>query len=126
MPIKSHSDKYKNLTIFTITGAVTLPEIREVLRKNKDEPSAKNMLWDFSGANVGYSFNVADLENTAFGAKTKLGLRPGCKTALVATSDVGIGLVRLYASYLEVQGTAHEVQVFDSLKEAHQWLNSAK
>ena len=126
MPIKSHSEQYKNLTIFTITGSVTLPEIREALQKVKDKPAATNMLWDFSGANVGYSFNVAELENDAIDPKTTQDVGQTLKTALVAASDIGLGLVRLYASYLEVQKTDHEVQVFDSLEKAHQWLENAK
>jgi len=121
--IERHADQSNSVTSFTVTGVVTLREILDVLKTFKAEPPAKNILWDFSEANVGYSFNVTDLQKTAIVAKSNLGLRPNSKTAFVAASDIGFGLIRMYTTFLELQEIAHEVQVFRRLDEAHQWLD---
>jgi hypothetical protein len=120
--IARHTDQSNSLTTFSVDGTLTLKEILDVLKTFKAEPPAKNILWDFSKANVGYSFNVTDLQKTAIVAKSNIGLRPNSKTAFVATSDIGFGLIRMYTTFLELQEIAHEIQVFRSLEEAYQWL----
>lgn len=90
----------------------------------KNDPPAKNILWDFSEAQPGDPFDATDMDKIAAIATTNLNLRehPDGKTAFVAASDFIYGLARMYTTYLELQGPAHEIQVFRSLDEAHEWL----
>ena len=122
MPIEKYTDHSEDLTTLTVTGDVTLPEILDVLAAFQDDPPANNILWDFSQSGVGDAFSSDDFQKTASLAKSKLGLRPGSKTAFVATSDVIFGLIRMYTTYLEFQEIAHEVKVFRVLDKAREWL----
>jgi len=122
-PISPHTDLSKDLTSFIITGTVTVSEIFDVVMSFKDDPPAKNILWDFSEAEVGDSFTSDAFQKIASRAKSNLGLRPGSKTAFVATSDIVFGLIRMYTTYLELQEIAHEVEVFRKIEEAYRWLD---
>lgn len=123
-PISPHTDLSKDLTSFIITGTVTVSEIFDVVMSFKDEPPAKNILWDFSKAEVGNLFTPDAFQKIASRAKSNLGLRPGSRTAFIATSDIVFGLIRMYTTYLELQEIAHEVEVFRTIEEAYQWLDS--
>lgn len=124
MPITSHTDSSQGLTTLTVTGGITLKDVMEVVAGFKDNPPAKNILWDFSETYPDDPFDAADLDSIASLAKTHLNLRdrPDGKTAFVATSDFVFGLARMYTAYLELQGPSHELQVFRLLKDARQWL----
>ena len=124
MPITSDTEPSRNLTTLTATDKITFEDIIEVVKTFKDSPPAKNIVWDFSSANPVDPFNAMDMDRIAVLAKTNLNFReqPDGKTAFVATSDFIFGLARMYTTYLELQGPAHEIQVFRSLDEAHEWL----
>jgi hypothetical protein len=124
MPITSDSDPSRNLTTLTATDKITFEDIIEVVKAFKDSPPAKNIVWDFSKANPVDPFNAMDMDRIAELAKTNLNFReqPDGKTAFVATSDFIFGLARMYTTYLELQGPSHDIQVFRSLDEAHEWL----
>jgi len=87
MPIERHTDQSSRLTTFTATGAIALPDILKTLDTFKDDPPAKDILWDFSEAEVGDSFSPSDIEKTAKISKSEIGIREGSKTALVAATD---------------------------------------
>jgi hypothetical protein len=125
MPITSHTDQSKELTTFTATGQLTLPEILAVVKSFNTDPPAVNILWDFSEAVAVDKFTSEDLQKTASIAKGNLSMRPGGggKTAFVATADFIFGLVRMYTAYLELEEIAHKVRVFRTMDEAHQWLH---
>ena len=123
MPITKHTDQSTRLTTFTATGITTLSDILKIINSFKDEPPTKDILWDFSEADVGDTFSISELESTAEIANAELGIREGSKTAFVATTDHVYGLIRMYATHLEFQKIAHEVQIFRDLKKAHQWLS---
>ena len=74
MPIERHTNQSNGLTTLTATGTITLPDILEILDTFKDTPT-KDILWDFSKAEVGDSFSTDDLEKTAKIAKSDLGIR---------------------------------------------------
>ena len=124
MPITSHTEPLEELTTLTAKGNITFEDIIEVVKNFKDDPPAKNILWDFSEAYPADPFNAEDMDRIASLAKTNLNLRsqPDGKTAYVATSDFVFGITRMYTTYLELQDPAHEIQVFRSLNEAHAWL----
>jgi len=125
MPITSHTDPSKELTIFTASGEITLLEIMAVVKSFNTNPPAINILWDFSEAVAVDKFTSEDLQKTASLAKGKLSVRPGGggKTAFVATADFIFGLVRMYTAYLVLVEVAHKVQVFRTMAEAYQWLH---
>ena len=124
MPITSHTDSSRELTTLTATGGVTFEEIIEVVKGFKDDPPDKNILWDYCEAYPEDRFDAEDMDRIAALAKTNLNLRNQAngKTAFVATSDFIFGLARMYTTYLELLGPSHDIQVFRSLGEAHQWL----
>jgi len=124
MPITSTTDTSRDITTLTATGKITLEEIIIVVKTFKDDPPAKNILWEFSEAYPGDPFGAMDMDRIAALATTNLNLReqPDGKTAFVAASDFIFGLARMYTTYLELQGPSHEIQVFRALDEAHEWL----
>ena len=124
MPIKSHTNASKKLTTLTASGGITFEEIMEVVKGFNDDPPARNILWDFSEAYPADPFDATDMDRIASLAKSNLASRaqPDGKTAFVATSDFIFGVTRMYTTYLELQEPVHEIQVFRTLDEAHQWL----
>jgi hypothetical protein len=124
MPIAFTTDPSRELTTLTATGGITVEDIMAVVKGFKDDLPEKNILWDFSEAYPDDPFDAADMDRIASLAKNNLNLRkqPDGKTAYVATSDFVFGITRMYASYLELQGPSHDIQVFRSLDEAYAWL----
>lgn len=124
VPITSHTDPSQALTTLTANGGISLEEIIGVVKGFKDDPPAKNILWDFSEAYPDDPFDAEDMDRIASLAKTNLNLRsqPDGKTAFVATSDFIFGITRMYTTYLELQQPTHDIQVFRSLEEAQEWL----
>jgi len=124
MPIAFTTDPSRELTTLTATGGITVEDIMAVVKGFKDDLPEKNILWDFSEAYPDDRFDAADMDRIASLAKNNLNLRkqPDGKTAYVATSDFVFGITRMYASYLELQGPSHDIQVFRSLDEAYAWL----
>ena len=124
MPITSHTDPSNELTTLTAKGNISFEEMIEVVGNFKNDLPAKNILWDFSEAYPADTFDGEDMDKIAALAKSNLNLRsqPDGKTAFVATSDFVYGITRMYTSYLELQQPEHEIKVFRSLEEAHEWL----
>jgi len=124
LPITSHTDPSQKLTALTAKGDITLEDIIEVVKNFKSDPPEKYILWDFSEAYPADPFDAEDMDRIATLAKSNLNLRsqPDGKTAFVATSDFIFGIIRMYTTYLELQQPTHEIQVFRSLEDAHQWL----
>ena len=124
MPITAHTDPSQDLTTLTAMGNITFEDIIAVVNSFREDVPAKNILWDCSQAYPDDRFDAEELDSIASLAKTNLNLRshPDGKTAFVATSDFVYGITRMYTTYLELQGPAHEIKVFRSLEEAHRWL----
>ena len=122
MPIKKQNDEANSLTIYTATGTISLSELLDVAKTFKTDPPYSKVIWDFSEANPDDSFNSPDIDKLAYLVKSTLGVRHGSKTAYVGKSDAVFGLLRMYSTHLQIKEIAHEIDVFRSLDEAHQWL----
>ncbi|MBN2324753.1 MAG: hypothetical protein JXQ30_13550 [Spirochaetes bacterium] len=48
--------------------------------------------------------------------------RPGGKTAIIAITDYEYGLACIFQTTFEGKATPYEVEVFETLEEAKQWM----
>ena len=100
---------------------MTIQEIIEyVNRFYKSSPTLKS-LWDFTNATIDYL--IADDMRTLFKLTNAMGsVREGGKTALVAPTDLGYGLSRMFQIMADTEDFPFNINVFRTLKEANQWL----
>ena len=124
MPIQRHTDQANRLTTYAVTGELVTEELMEVVAAFKNDPPTLNILWDFSDAYPTVSFGSDDMKQIAELVKRTIGSLTGGRTAFVAASDLMFGVLRMYKTYLAFEISVHETNVFRTLEEAHQWLES--
>ena len=122
MPIQRHTDQDSRLTTLTASGELIPEEFMEVIGAFKDDPPAKNILWDFREASPTGSFDAEDMQQFGEMVMSTIGSRSDGKTALVANSDLTYGIARMYTTHLEFQRPAHQTKVFRSINDALEWL----
>ena len=125
MPITSEVDKTRNLTIFTLTGELTLDEILGALKSFwEDRELTLNTLWDARNAIV-TNIRSSELQNIAgfIGQyRNRFEERENGKAAIVAPTDLQYGLSRILGTFYEREGLPIKLQPFRTMEEAIQWL----
>ena len=125
MEIKKEIDKTKHLTIFTVNGELDVDELKACYESYyEDESPSMNMLWDFRSASGGNKLTNELLEYFSSFPQKYGDKRPKGKTAYVVESDLGFGLGRMLSTFVQIRGAAVKVNVFRSMEEAFQWLES--
>ena len=126
MPITSQVDKSKNLTIYTLTGELTIDEIHEAVKSFWEAHELTlNALWDARRAKL-TNLESSDMESiTAFiGQYThRFEERKGGKSAVVASSDLQYGLSRILGTLYEIKDFPTKLQTFRQMDEAMEWLD---
>lgn len=124
MPILSHIDKTRDLTIFKSTGVLSFDIAIPVVKAFYDGEPTRHVLWDL--------IDTTDVQFTSeevlslvrfeprYEGKRKLG-----KTAFVAEEDILFGLSRMFEIQSGIQEAPYPIMVFRSLYEAHQWLDES-
>ena len=126
MPIISEVDKTKNLTIFTLTGEMTLDEIQKAIRSFWEAHDLRlNALWDVRQAKLNNLKSSDMVSLTALiGQYThRFEERKGGKTAVVALSDLQYGFSRILGSLYEIEDFPTKLKVFRIMDEAFEWLD---
>ena len=127
MPIKSHTDQSKQLTVFTGTGEISYSEIQNAIDSFYEGTHTINVLWDLRKTNVSKitSDQVNQIANLLYQYN---GIREGVRTSLITPEDITYGLSRMLISLLEVKekNLPINMRVFRDYKEAMNWLFKEK
>ena len=119
--IQTLIDDSKNLTIFTLTGVVTLDDILKQVEKYYSGKTTLYAIWDISEADVSNISNE-DIANIAeFGLKFA-GARRGGKSAFIASEDFGYGISRVFGAVSELKNMPIEISSFRNINDAKKWL----
>jgi len=125
MPVTSKIDKKRNLTIFTLSGELTIDEILGALKSFwEDRELTLNTLWDTQNAIV-TNLKLPDIENIAgfIGQnRNRFEERKDGKAAIVAPTDLQYGLSRILGTLYERENVPIKLQPFRTMDEAIQWL----
>ncbi len=122
MPIISHIDSSRNLTIFKAEGSLIFEEMVLAVKhlfEGKDNPPTNNILWDLRNATADRSLSW-DVENLAI-FSSSIDKRKGLiKTAIVVANDPVFDLAKLYKSY--IRKPSIKLEVFRSIDDAYEWI----
>ncbi len=126
MAIKTELPEAENLGIHTVTGSLSTEEILTALKNiyASDEAGTDiNALWDIREADVS-SFSQQDIVKVRDLAKKNWGVGGASRAAIVVTDLLDYGLSRMYGLLMESY-TSSEVKVFNTKKEALEWLTDS-
>jgi len=126
MPITSEVDKTKNLTIYTLTGELTLDDIQNAIKSFWEAHDLTlNALWDVRSAKLTH-LKSSDIEGiTALIGQYshRFEERKGGKSVVVASSDLQYGLSRILRTLYEIKNFPTQLQSFRQIDEAMEWLD---
>ena len=120
MPAEFKIDDERGLIVSRAFGRVTdedLQRHQQVLRADAAFDPRYDQLWDFLDVT---EIAVSDEAIREFARARSF--EPEARRALVAGSDLGFGLARMFATLHD--DAPEEVQVFRSLEEARAWLGT--
>lgn len=118
-------NKNENLTIFSVCGVLTAEEVIKVLDAFFSNKITKNILWDFTKADVS-KVTQKDMEQIINLGKAKAHLRKNGKTALIVKNKLSYGMSRKYEILSEIEQHQIQHRVFTDLDEAIAWLESTE
>ena len=121
MPITSHIDRTKDLTIFKVTGVLSFDMAFPVVEDYYTDNPTSHVLWDLIDTTAIQFTSEEVLEIVRFKPRYQ-GKRKSGKTAFVAQKDVLFGLSRMFEIQSGIQEAPYAIMVFRNLHEAHQWL----
>jgi len=123
MTITSHLDQSRQLTTFIATGKVSFNDIIEALRPFFVGRATKNVLWNFCEAQPDLDDLTENINMIAKFSDKERELRSTGKTALVASTDLLYGLLRMYETFADLHDLAHSVEAFRTMEDALQWID---
>jgi hypothetical protein len=125
MSVTSKVDPSKQLSTIIARGKISPNEIVDEIESIYKFMPVNNVLWDFRYADPQSLFTSNDLENIAVNfTKTYRNLINVGKTAIVASTDLWFGFVRIFMKFEENNKISHSVQIFRFMDEAINWLSS--
>ena len=116
------SIKKHNIIIITVTGKITIGDIFEHIEKNIEAWVGFPELWDF---------NEADLSEVVIDKWQQMSLKlhplaekkHGEKSALVSSSDLTFGMLRMFQSVSEGYKFPIKLESFRQIDDAKEWLS---
>jgi hypothetical protein len=126
MPITSQVDKTKELTIYTLSGELTLDEILDALKSFWEAHTLTlNLLWDARSAKLSQLKSEEVTKITGFIGQYmhRFKERKGGKAAIVASSNLQYGLSRILGTFYEMEGFPTQLKVFRTMDEAIEWFD---
>ena len=128
MPITSKVDKIINLTLFTLTGELTIDEILGALKSFWEARELTlNTIWDARNAIV-TNIKSSEIETIAgfIGQyRNRFEERKNGKAAIVATTDLQYGLSRILETLYERENAPIKLRPFRTMEKAIQWLGQS-
>jgi hypothetical protein len=115
-------DTEHQLTILTVKGKVTGEEIVQMIKTHNRRQITKNILWDLTDASYPGAKSL-DIDSFVGATQEFMIPRQGGKTAIVASTDLGYGLSRMFEILQSVSQSHVEHGTFRTRESALQWLN---
>jgi hypothetical protein len=128
MPITLKVDKKRNLTIFSLTGELTMNEILGALKSFwEGRELTLNTLWDTRNAVVTKlkSSEIGNIAGFIGQYRNRFEERKNGKAAIVATTDLQYGLSRILETLYQRENVPIKLQPFRTMEEAIQWLGQS-
>ena len=126
MPITSQVDKTKNLTIYTLTGELTVDDIQNAIKSFYKAPELTlKGLWDARSAKL-TDLKSSDMESIAVFIgqfRNRFEERKGGKSAVVASSDLQYGLSRILGTLYDIEDFPTQLKIFRIMDGAMEWLD---
>jgi hypothetical protein len=114
-------DDERRQLIVTLSGAVTLDEVSQLITAVRDEnASTYGLLYDARALDVDGEVTAYYIRDLAATARVRAPLG-GTAIAIVTTSEALHRLARMYASLIE--GSGYRVEVFADRESATRWLD---
>ena len=122
MPITSHIDETKKLTVFKATTVLRYDEIISAVKSFYEGQPTGNVLWDLTEITEIHLTSKQVERIVDFDLRYE-GTRPKGKTALVALKDEAFGLSRMFGTLSEIKKIPFQLSIFRQMEEAYQWLS---
>jgi hypothetical protein len=119
--ISISSNEFLKIGIFTVSGTLQAEDILNYLKSTYKHMPHKNVLWDFSGAQIG-TMSADDFHAISHAVKENSLHRSSGKSALVTADSEGYGLGRMFESIAKLDEVPVEYRVFNNIAEAQDWL----
>jgi hypothetical protein len=120
VPISLRVDDDAWTVYVTVTGPVTPAEVAEAMESARQDPHMSPTMFrlvDCRAATIGLSGD--EIRELAF-TYAKNGIDPSLRIAVVLSTDVAVGLARMFAGYAALP--AEVFAVFRDIGEAREWL----
>jgi len=122
MPITTHIDKSKDVTVFNATGTVDFYEIVNSIKSFLNGDQTIYTLWNLLAV-TDITILPEQVETIATLPILFQDKRGQGKAAIVADKSHLFGLARQLGIHAEVGDLPYPIEVFDSIKEAYQWFD---
>ena len=119
--IETKIDEEKDLTIHTVSGQLTVQDVRDALDRYYSGSVTMLILWDLTKVDLS-SWATNQIVFLAKKVKEYSHLRIGGKTAVVIAKDLNFGIMRMYEAYAESEEIDFETRVFRDMEKAKEWL----
>ena len=111
-----------DLSVFEVSGRAPVDEYVRVIETHFPIHKSKNALWDLTQADLSY-LDKSGISRIVDSANVVARYRDaGGRTAIVATRDVELVLLKIYSSLNELQGSTITYRVYDDLDDALAWF----
>ena len=121
MPITSHIDKAKDVTVFKVTNVLTFDALSSVVNTFYSGDPTKHVLWDMIDT-TDVRLTSAEVKAIANLRSRYEGKRASGKTAIVVKKDLHFGLSRMFELESSVQQVPFPIMVYRSIEKAYKWL----
>ncbi len=119
--ISATHDTEKDLTIVTAEGVITADDLLDWGNNYYEGQITSLVLWDVTNADLS-KLQADQLREIAEHMRRISGARRGGKTAFVYDKPLDYGIGRIFQAYSEMEDMPFEVQSFQSLDKAREWL----
>jgi len=111
----------KSLTIFTVSGEVSVEELAQAVDEFYKGSVTRKVLFDLTDSILDH-LSSDDVLNFSRAPRYIPEQRIGGKTAVVAPSDLAFGLARMYEFSADPAEIPFVTKVFRTMEEARKWL----
>ena len=119
--IETTYDLSRDLTIFKAVGTMEAAHFNDYLQRFNEAGFTTQSMWDLSEAELS-EITTDEIRSLALHGSQLAATVTGGKTALVFNSLFEYGLGRIFQTFVEMNMTPFEVELFLSLDEAMEWL----
>ncbi len=126
MAIELKIDQERNLAVYTLSGDVTVKDVKEVVRCfGESLELAKNLLWDTRPATFLKPLEREDVDQlVTMMERYRESFIEGDegKWAVIAETDLGFGNMRMLNSMLQMEGFPISFEPFRTIEDAIEYL----